>query len=78
MEGLRRRGYRLLGFGRVRFPFTFMGVMALAMGLWMVVYLAGHRTLDPLTQELAGATAVVCFGFAAYVIVRRVRRGPQH
>jgi hypothetical protein len=55
-----------------------MGVMALAMGLWMVVYLAGHRTLDPLTQELAGATAVVCFGFAAYVIVRRVRRGPQH
>ena len=68
----------LVGFGRVRFPFTFMGVMALAMGVWVVVYLAGHRTLDPVAQELAGATALVCFGFAAYVLVRRVRRGPQH
>ena len=78
MDALRGSGYRLLGFGRVRFPFTFMGVMALAIGLWVVVYLAAHRSLDPVAQELAGATAVVCFGFAAYVLIRRVRRGPQH
>ena len=69
---------RLLGFGRVRFPFTFMGLMALAFGIWVVVYLAAHRTLDPISQELGGATAVACFGFAAYVLIRRVRRGPQH
>ena len=55
-----------------------MGVMALAIGIWAVVYLAGHRALDPVAQELAGATAVVCFGFAAYVLIRRVRQGPQH
>ena len=55
-----------------------MGVMALAIGLWVVVYLAGHRSLDPAAQELAGGTAVICFGFAAYVFIRRVRRGPQH
>jgi hypothetical protein len=62
----------------VRFPFTFIGVLALAIGLWVVVYLVGHRTLDPVAQELAIGTAVVCFGFAAYVLIRRVMRGPQH
>jgi hypothetical protein len=55
-----------------------MGVLALAIGVWVVVYLASHRTLDPGAQELAVGTAVVCFGFAAYVLIRRVRRGPQH
>jgi hypothetical protein len=68
----------LLGFARVRFPFTFMGVLALAIGLWVVVYLAGHRALDPVAQEFAAGTAIVCFGFAGYVLIRRVRRGPQH
>jgi hypothetical protein len=62
----------------VRFPFTFMGVMALAMGLWVVGYLAAHRSLDAVSQELAGGAALVCFGFAAYVLIRRVMHGPQH
>lgn len=62
----------------MRFPFTFMGVMALAIGVWVVVYLGGHRGLDAVSQELAGGTAVVCFGFAGYVLIRRVMRGPQH
>lgn len=67
----------LLPFARLRFPFTFMGVMALAIGLWVVVYLAIHRSLDPGSQGLAAGTAVVCFGFAAYVLIRRLVRGPQ-
>lgn len=62
----------------MRFPFTFMGVLALLIGVWAVLYLAAHRTLDPLSQTLAFATAVVCLGFGLYVLVRRVRRGPQH
>ena len=62
----------------MRFPFTFMGLMALAIGLWVVLYLAAHRSLDVLSQQLAGATAVVCFAFALYVLIRRVRRGPEH
>jgi len=49
----------------VRFPFTFMGVMALAIGVWVVAYLAVHRALDPVSQGLAAGTAVACFGFAA-------------
>ncbi|HSS62358.1 MAG TPA: hypothetical protein VLK30_12970 [Candidatus Limnocylindrales bacterium] len=62
----------------MRFPFTFIGLVALAIGVWVVVYLAAHRTLDQGSQELAGGTAVVCFGFGLYVLIRRVRRGPQH
>lgn len=55
-----------------------MGFMALAIGLWVVVYLAAHRSLDAASQELAAGTAVVCFGFGLYVLIRRVRSGPQH
>lgn len=55
-----------------------MGVLAFAMGAWVVVYLAVHQTLDAGSRGLAGGTAVVCFAFAAYVLVRRVTRGPQH
>jgi hypothetical protein len=78
MNPLRPARRRLLGFGRLRFPFTFMGVMALAIGIWVVVYLVAHKALDPVSQDLAGGSALVCFGFAAYVLIRRVRRGPQH
>ncbi|HYM65763.1 MAG TPA: hypothetical protein VEW68_00580 [Patescibacteria group bacterium] len=62
----------------MRFPFTFMGAMALGIGLWIVVYLAAHQGLDPASREMALATAAVCFGFGAYVAIRRLRRGPQH
>ncbi len=68
----------LLRFACVRFPFTFMGAMALGIGLWVFAYLAGHRAMDLVSQEIAGATGLVCLGFGAYVLIRRVRRGPQH
>jgi type VI protein secretion system component VasK len=61
----------------VRFPFTFLGFLALAIGVWVIVYLAAHRSLDPGSQELAVATAVVSLGFGLYVLIRRVIRGPQ-
>jgi hypothetical protein len=63
---------------RVRFPFTFMGVLALGIGVWVLAYLAGHRAMDLVSQEVAGATGAVCLGFGAYVVIRRVRQGPQH
>jgi len=62
----------------VRFPFTFMGLLALGIALWVLVYLAGHRGLDAASQGIALATAVACSGFGAYVLIRRVRRGPEH
>jgi hypothetical protein len=61
----------------VRFPFTFMGVMALGIGLWVVAYLSVHRNLDPASQVIAASTIVLFWGFGAYVLIRRIRRGPQ-
>lgn len=62
----------------MRFPFTFMGLMALALGAWVVAYLATHQSMEPVAQVIALATALTCFGFGSYVLVRRVRHGPQH
>jgi hypothetical protein len=55
-----------------------MGVMALGIGVWVLVYLALHRGLDPVAQAIAAATVLVSWSLGAYVLVRRVRRGPQH
>lgn len=55
-----------------------MGLIALGIGVWVLAYLAAHESLDAASRGLALGTAVVCFAFAAYVLVRRVRRGPQH
>jgi hypothetical protein len=62
----------------VRFPFTFMGVLAFGIGVWVVLYLATHPALDAFSRDLAAGTAAVCLGFGLYVLVRRVIRGPQH
>jgi hypothetical protein len=55
-----------------------MGVMALGIGVWVAFYLASHRGLDAFSEGIAALTAVISFGFGAYVLIRRVRRGPQH
>jgi hypothetical protein len=55
-----------------------MGVVALGIAAWVVFYLAGHRGLDPVAAGIAVATALISFGLGVYVLVRRVRRGPQH
>ena len=52
--------------------------MALGTGLWVVVYLAGHPGLGPVARAIADTTVLICLGFGAYVVIRRVRRGPQH
>jgi hypothetical protein len=62
----------------VRFPFTFMGLIALAIGVWIVAYLAVRPALDPVSRDLAAGTAVACFAFGVYVVIRRVRHGPQN
>jgi hypothetical protein len=62
----------------VRFPFTFLGIIALVFGLWVVVYVAAHPGLDTVSRDLAIAAVIASWIFGAYVVVRRVRRGPQH
>jgi hypothetical protein len=61
----------------VRFPFTFMGVMALGIAAWVGFYLVEHPGLDPFSEAIAVLAALISFGFGAYVLIRRVRRGPQ-
>jgi hypothetical protein len=55
-----------------------MGLMALGLGLWVLIYLAGHRGLDAASQGIAAFSVLLSWGFAAYVLIRRVRRGPQN
>ena len=62
----------------VRFPFTFLGLTALVFGAWIVAYLATHPGLDAASRDLAVATVIGSWGFGLYVVVRRLRRGPQH
>ena len=52
--------------------------MALGLGLWVLLYLTGHRGLDPASQGIAVTTVGISWAFGVYVIVRRIRRGPQH
>ena len=62
----------------VRFPFTFLGLMAIAIGLLVPVYLAGHPGLDPVSVWISYGTALGALAFGAYVLVRRLRRGPDN
>ena len=55
-----------------------MGVMALGIGIWVMAYLVGHMDLDPWSQAIAAATILISWSFGAYVLIRRLRRGPQH
>ena len=55
-----------------------MGVMALGIGVWVLAYLAGHRDLDPMSQAIAATTVLIAWSLGAYVLIRRLRRGPQH
>jgi hypothetical protein len=55
-----------------------MGVMALGIGIWVLAYLVGHKGLDLGSQAIAAVTILISWSFGAYVLIRRLRRGPQH
>ena len=69
---------RGLAFLAVRFPFTFIGLMAIAIAVWVALYLSAHRGLDPVSVGIGYGTALAALGFGAYVLVRRLRRGPDN
>jgi hypothetical protein len=55
-----------------------MGVMALGIGVWVAFYLFAHPRMDPFSEGIAAIAAAGSFAFGVYVLIRRVRRGPQH
>ena len=60
----------------MRFPFTFMGLLSIALGAWILAYLALHPTADGLTLGLELVPALALVGFGAWVLIRRVRGRP--
>lgn len=52
--------------------------MAIGVGIWIAVYVTGHHSLDQGSVWIAYGTALAAFGFGGYVIVRRLRRGPDN
>lgn len=62
----------------VRFPFTFMGLLSTAFGIWIAVYFALHPlSADPVVAGTGWLASALMLGFGIYVLVRRLRHGPQ-
>ncbi|GAC1614130.1 MAG: hypothetical protein NVS9B1_23300 [Candidatus Dormibacteraceae bacterium] len=59
----------------MRFPFTFMGLLSLALGAWITGYVVLHPSRDPVLLGLEIAPALVLAGFGAYVLYRRFTHG---
>ena len=61
----------------MRFPFTFIGLLSVAFGLWTAAYFALHRSFDPVVEGSGYGAALVMLGFGVYVLLRRLRHGSQ-
>jgi len=60
----------------MRFPFTFMGLLSLAMGAWIAGYSFLHPSGDGVTVGLEVVPALAFLAFGGYVLYRRVVHGP--
>ncbi|HZV53273.1 MAG TPA: hypothetical protein VFD49_26345 [Candidatus Dormibacteraeota bacterium] len=58
--------------GAVRFPFTFMGVLCLALGLWIMIYLMVRGPDGPVSGGIEVAMAFVLIAFGSWVVWRRL------
>lgn len=61
----------------VRFPFTLMGVMSLALGVWILVYFLVRKPDGPVSGGIEAAMAFVMIGFGSWVVWRRLT-GREH
>lgn len=61
----------------MRFPFTFMGVMSLLLGIWIMLYFVIRQPDGPVSGGIEVATAVVMIGFGSWVVWRRLT-GREH
>ena len=52
--------------------------MAIVIGLLVPFYLIAHPGLDPVSVWISYATALAALCFGVYVVVRRLRRGPDN
>lgn len=54
-----------------------MGLLSVAFGAWMAFYFGQHPFRDPVVAIGGWGAAALTVGFGAYVLIRRVRHGPQ-
>ena len=54
-----------------------MGLLSIAFGAWIAFYFGRHPFADPVIGFGGWAAAGLMLAFGAYVLVRRVRHGPQ-
>ena len=56
----------------VRFPFTFMGVLSLVLGVWIMVYFLIRQPDGPVSGGIEVAMAFVMIAFGSWVVWRRL------
>ncbi len=59
----------------MRFPFTFMAILSIALGAWIGSYLLMHPTRDPVLLALELLPAVVLAAFGGWLLYRRLAHG---
>ncbi|HEY8760597.1 MAG TPA: hypothetical protein VIP52_06775 [Candidatus Dormibacteraeota bacterium] len=59
----------------MRFPFTFMGLLSVALGGWIVGYLILHRSGDGVTLGLEVVPALALLAFGGWLLYRRSVHG---
>ena len=55
----------------MRFPFTFMGFLSLALGLWIMVYFLIRKPDGPVSGGIEVAMAFLMIAFGSWVVWRR-------
>jgi hypothetical protein len=56
----------------VRFPFTFMGLFSLGLGIWLFSYFILGRADGPVSGGIEVATAFTLVAFGSWVVWRRL------
>lgn len=56
----------------MRFPFTFMGVLSLVLGVWTMVYFMTRGPDGPVSGGIEVAMALVMIAFGSWVVWRRL------
>jgi hypothetical protein len=59
----------------MRFPFTFMGLLSVALGGWIGGYVLLHPSNDPATLGLEVVPALALVAFGAFLLYRRAVHG---
>ena len=61
----------------MRFPFTFMALLSLAMGVWILGYVRVGAPIDPVARGIAAGAGLSFLVVGGYLLVRRLVHGSR-